>query len=68
MLDVLGCHVCVAFAVPRCAGVSILAFSQGPKQTWKAALPSSVALVEQEGAGSGKGPGLGSAVGGACHA
>jgi len=44
-------------------GVSILAFSQGPKQTWKAALPSSVALVEQEGAGSGKGPGLGSAVG-----
>jgi hypothetical protein len=42
-------------------GVCVVAFSQGPKVSWKAALPSSVALVEKEGAGATTGPGLGTA-------
>jgi hypothetical protein len=37
-----------------CAGIATLAFSQGPKVAWKAALPTIVGVVGKEGAQGGK--------------
>ncbi len=40
--------------VTCCAGVAVLAFSQGPKVAWKAALPSIVGVVGKEGSQASK--------------